>query len=66
MITFLVLMQGSFARAQNSGELLKLEMQLAPYLAAEGSLNDLCEDGDDTAEQGGDQRRPRFQSSSRA
>ena len=44
VITLLALVQGSFARVQNSGEMLKLEMQLAPYLAAGGSLGDLCED----------------------
>ena len=45
MMTLLVMVQGSFARVQTSGEMLKLEMQLAPYLAAGGSLGDLCEDG---------------------
>ena len=32
VITLLALVQGNFARVQNSGEMLKLEMQLAPYL----------------------------------
>ena len=46
MMTLLVMVQSSFARIQNSGEMLTLEMQLAPYLAAGGSLGDLCEDGE--------------------
>ena len=45
MMTVLVMVQSSFVRVQTSGEMLKLEMQLAPYLAAGGSLGDLCEDG---------------------
>ena len=46
LVALLALMQGSFARTHNSGEMLALEMQLAPYLAAGGSLDDLCEDNE--------------------
>lgn len=45
MITMLALVQSSVARVQNSGAMLTLEMRLAPYLAAGGTLDDLCEDG---------------------
>lgn len=38
--------QGGIARAQSAGALIKMERQLAPYLAAGGSLGDLCEDAD--------------------
>ncbi|NCO20736.1 MAG: hypothetical protein GW905_01695 [Rhodobacterales bacterium] len=37
---------GGFARALDTGHLVTLEMRLAPFLAAGGSLADLCEDGE--------------------
>lgn len=46
LLTAAFVAQGGIARAQSAGALIKMERQIAPFLAAGGSLGDLCEDAD--------------------
>lgn len=41
----LMLAWAGVARAEAAGSLVRVELQLAPYLAMGGALDDLCEDG---------------------
>ena len=46
VIALLMIAQSGVVRAQTSGNLAQIEMQLAPFLAAGGTLEDLCDTGE--------------------
>ena len=46
ILASLIVAQTSVVRAQTSGNLAQIEMQLTPFLAAGGTLEDLCDTGE--------------------
>ena len=46
ILASLMVAQSGVVRAQTSGHLAQIEMQLAPFLASGGSLDDLCDTGE--------------------